>query len=337
MEPDITAMPPRLQNNEKMVNSTFQSRHNRVNERAMNDETKIKCGYVTIAGRPNVGKSTFLNHVMTQKVSIVTRKPQTTRDRILAIYNTPDTQIVFLDTPGIHRPVGALGHHMNDAAHNAILEADLCLWIIDAACKHRESGLTPAELAIADQIRQTRIPTIVAVNKVDIIKPKHRLLPIMQEVNEIDFVEAVVPVSASTGEATDALMAEIVQRLPENPRLFPEDMLSDKADRFFVSELIREVILNITHKEVPYKTAVVIDSFKQMQQKCEIFASIHVETSGQKGIIIGKGGEMLGYIRESAQEEAAKLLDCPVTLKLHVNVSPDWSTNPAGLKKMGYE
>ncbi|MBN2530734.1 MAG: GTPase Era [Deltaproteobacteria bacterium] len=303
----------------------------------MTDENKIKCGYVTLAGRPNVGKSTLLNHLLKQKVSIVTHKPQTTRDRILAIYNTADTQVVFLDTPGIHRPVGALGHHMNDAAQNAILEADLCLWIIDAACKHREEGLTPAELAIAERIRNTKIKTVVAVNKVDLIKPKKRLLPIMDEVARLGFVDTVVPISAQNGEATDTLMAEITQRLPENPRLFPEDMLSDKADRFFVSELVREAILNITHKEVPYKTAVVIDSFKQMRTLCEIFASIHVETGGQKGIIIGKGGEMLKQIRESAQAEAKELLGCPVLLKLHVNVSPDWSTNPAGLKKMGYE
>lgn len=305
----------------------------------MKSDIKIKCGYVTLAGRPNVGKSTLLNHVLQQKVSIVTHKPQTTRDRILAIYNDTNTQIVFLDTPGIHKPVGALGHHMNDAAHNAILEADLCLWIIDAACKHREpdAGLTPAELAIADRIKKTKIKTVVAINKVDLIKPKKRLLPIMQEVSELGFVDTVVPIAAIDGEATDALMNEIIQRLPENPRLFPDDMLSDKADRFFVSELVREVILNVTHREVPYKTAVVIDSYKQMRKSCEIFASIHVETNGQKGIIIGKGGEMLGQIRETAKSEAEALLGCPVALKLHVNVSPDWSTNPAGLKKMGYE
>ncbi|MBN2718873.1 MAG: GTPase Era [Deltaproteobacteria bacterium] len=305
----------------------------------MTEKNKIKCGYVTLAGRPNVGKSTLLNHIMKQKVSIVTHKPQTTRDRILAIYNDADTQIVFLDTPGIHRPVGALGHHMNDAAHNAILEADLCLWIIDAACKHREvdAGLTPAEMAIADRLKQTKIKTVVAINKVDLIKPKKRLLPIMQAVVALGFVETVVPIAALNGDATDTLMAEIITRLPQNPRLFPQDMLSDKADRFFVSELVREVILNVTHREVPYKTAVVIDSYKQMRRQCEIFASIHVETNGQKGIIIGKGGEMLGQIRETARAEAEEMLGCPVTLKLHVNVSPDWSTNPAGLKKMGYE
>lgn len=303
----------------------------------MKDNNNIKCGYVTIAGRPNVGKSTLLNNILQQKVSIVTPKPQTTRDRILAIHNTPDSQIVFLDTPGIHRPVGSLGRYMNDAAHNAILESDLCLWIIDANCKHREEGLTPAELAIADRIKTTNIKTVVAVNKVDIIKPKHRILPIIQGITQLELAEAVIPISAKNGEAVDTLLKELISRLPENPRLYPEDVLSDKADRFFVSELVREAIINITHKEVPYKTAVVIDSFKQLRKSCEIFASIHIETKGQKGIIIGKGGEMIAQIRVAAQAEAEALLGCPVALKLHVNVSPDWSTNPAGLKKMGYE
>lgn len=303
----------------------------------MTENSKIKCGYVTIAGRPNVGKSTLLNSILQQKVSIVTHKPQTTRDRILAIHNTQESQIVFLDTPGIHRAEGSLGKYMNEAAHNAILEADLCLWIIDAACKHREDGLTPAETAIAERIRKTKIKTVVAINKVDLIRPKHRLLPIIQGVTDLGFVETVVPISAKNNDAVDTLLQEITTRLPENPRLYPEDMLSDKADRFFVSELVREAIMNITHKEVPYKTAVVIDSFKQLRKSCEIFASIHIETKGQKGIIIGKGGEMLKQIRETAQAEAEELLGCPVLLKLHVNVSPEWSTHPAGLKKMGYE
>lgn len=304
---------------------------------AMKEEKKIKCGYVTIAGRPNVGKSTLLNHILQQKVSIVTHKPQTTRDRILAIHNAADAQIVFLDTPGIHRPTGSLGRYMNDAAHNAILESDLCLWIIDAACKHREEGLTPAEFSIAKRIQTSKIPVVVAINKTDLIKPKHKLLPLMQGINELELAQTVFPICAKTGEGVNDLLTDITSRLPDNPRLYPVDMLSDKADRFFVSELVREAILNITFKEVPYKTAVVIDSFKQLRKRCEIFASIHVETKGQKGILIGKSGEMIKQIREAAQKDAEELLGCPVLLKLHINISPEWSTHPAGLKKMGYE
>ena len=297
----------------------------------------VKSGYVTIAGRPNAGKSTLLNNILDQKVSIVTRKPQTTRDRILAIYNNNEAQIVFLDTPGIHKPKDGLGKHMNETAKNAISEADVCLWLIDAGDKKREDGLTIPEKEIAQTIKDTGISTIIGVNKTDIVKPKKRILPLIQELLELNLSDTIIPVSALSGEAVDDLLKEIILKLPKGPRLFPENMLSDKADSFFVAELVREAIINITHKEVPYRTAVVIDSFKREQKGYAVFASIHIETQGQKGIMIGKGGGMLKNIRETAQAEAEKMLERPVSLRLHVNVSPDWSTNPAGLRKMGYE
>jgi len=302
-----------------------------------NQQDIVKCGYVTIAGRPNVGKSTLLNAVLGQKVSIVTRKPQTTRDRILAVHNTDDRQVIFLDTPGIHRPQDGLGHYMNEAANNAILEADVCLWLIDATDRKRGEGLSREERDIARRLQQTGIPVVIALNKVDRMEPKERILPLLQEIHAMDIAREIVPVSALTGDGVDTLMSLVVAMLPEGPRLFPRDMLSDRADRFFVAELVREAIMDITHKEVPYRTAVVIDQFKEQPAGTEIFASIHVETTGQKAIIIGKNGEKITEIRERARTQAAELLGCPVSLRLHVDVSPDWSTNPAGLRKMGYE
>ncbi|MBN2802724.1 MAG: GTPase Era [Deltaproteobacteria bacterium] len=297
----------------------------------------VKCGYVTIAGRPNAGKSTLLNNILEQKVSIVTRKPQTTRDRILAVYNSDEAQIVFLDTPGIHIPKDGLGKHMNDTAQNAMSEADVCLWMIDVNDKSRETGLTKAELAIAGQIKDLGIPTVIGVNKVDVMKSKKTLLPLIDELFKLQLADIIVPLSALKGESVDTLLKEIIEKLPTGPRLFPEEMLSDRGNSFFVAELVREAITNITHNEVPYRTAVVIDSFKKLQKGYTIFASIHIETKGQKAIIIGKGGEMLKVIREAATKEAETMLNTKVNLRLHVNVSPNWSTNPAGLKKMGYE
>ncbi len=288
-------------------------------------------------GRPNVGKSTLLNHILGRKLSIVTSKPQTTRNRVLAVHNVGDSQVVFLDTPGLHRPEGSLGRYMMEAAQGAISEADVCVWIIDASHPRRSGGLLRQELTVAKSLEDLKVPIIALINKVDRLKDKSLLLPIMEETSAIDGIEEVIPICALRGDGVDLFMVALLERIPFSPKLFPDDMLSDKADRFFVSELVREALIDLTRQEIPYRTAVVIDKFVEESRRCVIHGTIHVEKKSQKGIIIGKGGTMIRDIGIRARAEAEKLLGCPVDLRLHVNVSPDWTKDARGLKEMGYE
>jgi len=301
------------------------------------DNTKTKCGYVAVIGRPNVGKSTLLNRILGQKVSIVTNKPQTTRDRLLAVHTTDHFQIIFLDTPGIHRPVGSLGHYMNEAAMGAIQEADILLWLIDVTDRAREHGLTDGERVIARRLTEKSAPVITVLNKVDMLRNKQKLLPIMAEISTLPFGRIIVPISARTGDGVYIVLNEILEHLPVAPPLFPDDIVSDKADKYFVSELVREALTLLTHKEVPYKTAVIIDRFVEEKNRSVIHATIHVERDSQKGIMIGKGGQKLVEIGTAAREQIELMLGCKVLLHLHVNVTPDWTSNPAGLRSMGYE
>ncbi len=288
-------------------------------------------------GRPNVGKSTLLNHILGRKLSIVTSKPQTTRNRVLAVHNVGDSQVIFLDTPGLHRPEGSLGRYMMEAAQGAISEADVCVWIIDANHPKRSAGLLRQELAVAKSLEDLKVPIIALINKVDLVKNKGLLLPIMEETSAIDGIEEVIPICALRGDGVDRFMVALLERIPFSPKLFPDDMLSDKADRFFVSELVREALIDLTRQEIPYRTAVVIDKFVEESRRCVIHGTIHVEKKSQKGIIIGKGGTMIRDIGIRARAQAEKLLGCPVDLRLHVNVTPDWTKDARGLKEMGYE
>ncbi len=303
----------------------------------MENDVKTKCGYATVIGRPNVGKSTLLNHILGRKASIVTSKPQTTRNRVLAVHNVGDSQVIFLDTPGLHRPEGSLGRYMMEAAQGAISEADICVWIIDASHPRRSGGLLREEISVAESLKDLKIPIIALINKVDRLKDKGLLLPIMEETSAINGIEEVIPICALNGDGVDLFMAALLERIPFCPKLFPDDMLSDRADRFFVSELVREALIDLTRQEIPYRTAVVIDQFVEESRRCVIHGTIHVEKKSQKGIIIGKGGSMIRDIGIRARAQAEKLLGCPVDLRLHVNVSPDWTKNPRGLKEMGYE
>ena len=301
------------------------------------NDVKTRCGYAVVIGRPNVGKSTLLNHILGRKLSIVTSKPQTTRNRVLAVHNVGDSQVIFLDTPGLHRPESSLGRYMMEAAQGAISEADVCVWIIDASRPKRSAGLLREELAVAGRLENLKIPVIALINKVDLLKNKSLLLPIMEEVSAIDGIEEVIPICALRGDGVDRFMVALLERIPFSPKLFPDDMLSDRADRFFVSELVREALIDLTRQEIPYRTAVVIDRFVEESRRCVIHGTIHVEKKSQKGIIIGKGGTMIRDIGTRARAQAEKLLGCPVDLRLHVNVSPDWTKDARGLKKMGYE
>jgi GTP-binding protein Era len=284
-----------------------------------------------------VGKSTLLNNILKQKLSIVTAKPQTTRNRILAVYNEGDAQVIFLDTPGLHDPRASLGRYMIEAAEGAIAEADVCVWLIDMGAHQRGGGLEPEEQDIAERLSKAAPPVIVCLNKIDLLKNKEALLPLMETLNAMPNVRAVLPVSGQEGEGVETFLESLKSLLPEGPKLYPEDMLSEQAERFFVAELIREALIDLTRQEIPYHTAVVIDKFVEEQKQCVIFASIHVERVGQRAIVIGKGGSMIKEIGQRARTAAEAFLGTPVFLKLHVEVSPGWTNDLGQLKKMGYE
>jgi GTPase len=296
-----------------------------------------RCGFAAVAGRPNVGKSTLLNRILKQKLSIVTDKPQTTRNRITAVYNDAESQIVFLDTPGLHAPRASLGRYMIEAAHSAILEADVCVWIIDMGAHQKRSDLDSDEQEAAERLAAAKKPVLVGLNKVDLLKDKSLLLPVMETVSALPGVQAAVPVSGREGEGVEKYLSTLKAMLPHGPRLYPEDMLSDQAERFFIAELIREAAAELTHREVPYHTAVVIEKFVEEQTRCVIFAAVHVDRAGQRAILVGKGGAMIKEIGRRARLGAETFLGMPVFLKLHVEVSPGWTQDPEQLKKMGYQ
>jgi GTP-binding protein Era len=302
-----------------------------------NSGEQTRCGYVAVVGQPNVGKSTLLNQVVGERVAIVTPKPQTTRNRIVAICNRGPIQVVFLDTPGLHDPRGSLGRYMVRAAESAIADADICTWLIDVSSPGRPPGLTAEEKAIAQRLEQTGLPLIVLPNKIDTLRQKEMLLPLIEAATALPGVREVIPIAALKGEAVEQYLTCLTALLPRADKLFPDDILSDQAERFFVAELIREAVTDFTHKEVPYQSAVVVDSFIEETERCVIHATIHVERAGQRGIVVGRGGKMIGRIRERAQEEAERFLRCPVELHLHVEVSPGWTRAAKGLEKMGYK
>lgn len=296
-----------------------------------------RCGFVAVVGRPNVGKSTLLNNILKQKLSIVTSKPQTTRNRILAVYNEEAAQVIFLDTPGLHSPRASLGRYMIEAAESAISEADVCVWLIDMGAHKREGGLDSDEREIADKLSAAGIPLVICLNKIDLLKNKDALLPIMDAVSALSGVRAVLPLSGQEGEGVPLFLETLTGLLPEGPKLYPEDMLSEQAERFFIAELVREALTDLTRQEIPYHSAVVIEKFVEEQKRCVIYATIHVERASQRGIVIGKGGSMLKEIGQRARLGAESFLGMPVFLKLHVEVSPGWTNDMGQLKKMGYQ
>ena len=300
-------------------------------------DPETRCGFAAVIGRPNVGKSTLLNRLLNQKLSIVTDKPQTTRNRILAVFNHPDTQIIFLDTPGLHTPRASLGNYMIEAAESAISDADVCVWLIDMSSPRRPKGLRDVEREIGARLSASELPVIVLLNKVDLVKDKSVLLPTMEAASAIPGVVEVRPLSAHTGEGIDDFIASLKAYLPEGPRLYPEEMLSEQAERFFIAELIREALMDLTRQEIPYHSAVVVDKFVEESKRCVIHATIHVERSSQRAIVIGRRGAMVKEIGRRARLEAETFLDTPVFLKLYVEVSPGWTKNETKLKKMGYE
>ncbi|MCP4605515.1 MAG: GTPase Era [Proteobacteria bacterium] len=300
-------------------------------------EIETRCGYAAVVGRPNAGKSTLLNRVLSEKLSIVTAKPQTTRNRILAVHNEGRVQVIFLDTPGLHYPRDTLGRYMVETAESAIKESDVCVWLIDVGEPKRPRGLTTMEKEIGEQLSRLDRPVLALLNKIDLIKDKSCLLPLIEAAAQIPSIEEVIPISAESGDGVDFFLEQLICRMPPGPKLYPEDMLSEQAERFFVAEIIREALTELTHKEVPYHSAVVIDKFVEEMHRTSIYATIHVERASQRKIVVGSKGSMIKQIGQRARQAAERFLGCPVELLLHVDVSPGWTRNTKDLKKMGYE
>lgn len=292
----------------------------------------MKSGFVALVGRPNAGKSTLLNRFVGEKVAIVSDKPQTTRHRIVGVRNVKAGQMVFVDTPGIHKPLHRMNRRMVDAATDALKQADVVVLVVDAT--GRPGG---GDAFVVDLITRAGVTPIVALNKVDRLE-KPRLLPLIEQYAGAVAARAIVPISALNGEGVDALEQEILAALPAGEPLYPEDYLTDQTERSLAAELVREKVLRHTRDELPFTTAVVIDQFEEPAEPgglTRIFASILVEHDSQKPIVIGKGGEMIKRIGTEARHDLEKLLDGRVHLELHVKVRHDWRDDERLLDEMG--
>lgn len=295
-----------------------------------NPEDQFRTGFVALIGKPNVGKSTLLNALLGQKVSIVSRKPQTTRNRILGIYNQAGCQILFLDTPGLHQGEKALNRFMLEQAFAACEHVDLILFLVEP-CDRVEDLSGPLLEALAGQQGKT----LLVFNKIDLF-PREKLLPLMQKYHDTFGFTEIIPVSALKGEGLGHLLDALRQRLPKGPPLYPPDMISDLPERFFAGEIIREQILKLTHREIPYGTAVYIEAFKEKSDLVEIHAVIVVERETHKKIILGHKGKMIRLIGEKSRYGLEDFLGTRVYLKTFVKVEKDWTRSPARMKEFGY-
>lgn len=296
-------------------------------------DNKFRSGFVSIVGRPNVGKSTLLNSILGKKISITTSKPQTTRNRITGVKNLPHAQIVFWDTPGIHKAKDLINRVMVKSAVSTISEVDVVLFMMEA-----DSPSGAGDDFIINLLKEAKKPVILLINKIDRVK-KQQLLPIMDKIaSKYDFKE-IIPLSAKTGEGVDRLEELIVKLLDEGPKFFPDDQITDLPERFLVSEMVREKIYSLLKDEVPYSTAVEIEEFVDKASKNLVIlkALIYVERESQKKIIIGKNGSMLKEIGVQARKEIEKLLGARVYLEIFIKVKTGWSSNVATLKNMGIE
>jgi len=291
-----------------------------------------KSGFVGIVGRPNVGKSTLLNRVLGQKISIVSAKPQTTRFRILGIKTLPYAQMVFIDTPGVHPAGSRLNQELSRVAFQALKDSDLLLWIVEAG-----SDLDEDDLSLLERIKERGRPTFLLINKIDLF-PKEMLLPFISRLCLLGTFAEIVPISALRGENLDRLEELILQYLPEGVPLYPESQITNQPERLLSAEFIREKVFQQTHQEIPYAVAVMVEEFKEIKEKglVAIYATIFVEKESQKGILIGKGGEALKRIGEAARHEIENLVGSKVHLRLWVKVKKNWRKDQAALRQLGY-
>lgn len=294
----------------------------------------FKSGFVTIIGRPNVGKSTLLNRLSGEKIAITSDKPQTTRNTIKTVITREDCQIIFLDTPGIHKPKTKLGEYMVNVAQGTLSEVDVVLFLTDATETKPGSG----DLFILEQLKNLKVKKFLIINKIDLVK-KDQLLPLISAYKGIMDFDAIIPISAINDEGTEIIIDEIKSKLLEGPKYFPDDMLTDQPEKNIVSELIREKILHLVSDEVPHGVGVEVISFKEREDKdiIDIKATIYCEKDTHKGILIGKEGKMLKKIGSLSREDIENLLGTKVFLELWVKVKPDWRNNDLMLKTLGYK
>ena len=289
-------------------------------------------GFVAIVGAPNVGKSTLLNQMLGEKISITSKKPQTTRNRILGVVHRPSSQLVFIDTPGIHKAKRPLNVRIVDAALSALGNVDIVLVMVDVAKPDPDS-----EAFLVTKLQKLKTPVVIVLNKIDLVK-KPALLTIIDHWAKAYSFEAIIPISAILGAQVDELLEAMEALLPKGPPFFPEETLTDLPERFIAAEMIREKVFRLTGQEIPYSTAVTIESFSEKKKGSlvKIHATIHVERASQKGMIIGKNGNMLKMIGTEARKEIERMVGTRVFLKLFVRVHKNWSKDTKALRRFGY-
>lgn len=296
------------------------------------DGSPFKSGFCAIIGRPNVGKSTLLNRVIGQKVTIVSDKPQTTRNKIQCIWTTDDAQVVFLDTPGMHRPQDRLGQRMMEMAQEALEEVDVILFVVDGA-----QGAGRGDQLIAERLESVSTPVGLVINKIDLVSTSEReqVRQSFKALGSFDFIHMI---SATTGDGVGHLLNQLVDRLPPGPKYYPDDWITDHPERFIAGELIREQAIHVTREEIPYAIAVVVERMEKREDRdlVDLDATLYVERESQKGIVIGKGGARLKQIGASARGEIERLLGSQVNLQLWVKVRSDWRDKESALREFGY-
>ena len=292
----------------------------------------MKSGFVSILGRPNVGKSTLLNRLIGAKIAIVADKPQTTRTSIQGVLTRPDAQVVFLDTPGIHKADSLINKRMMDTVRAALDQRDLLLFLADASRKPGDEDRHAVDL-----IRRVNTPALLVLNKTDRLgKDKSAILPLIEQYRACYGFIDYLPISARTGAGVDQLLQAVLERLPEGPAYFPPDYLTDQPERFLAAELIREKILILTREEVPHSVAVAVDAWEETPQLTRIYATIYVERAGQKGIVIGAAGAMLKQIGTQARTEMERMFGRKIYLELHVKVQPRWREKSGFLETLDW-
>lgn len=296
------------------------------------ENKSYKSGFVSIIGRPNVGKSTFLNNVIGQKIAIMSDKPQTTRNKVQGVYTENDSQIIFIDTPGIHKPKHKLGDFMMKVAQNTLKEVDLVLFMISA-----DEGYGRGDEFIIERLKTIQTPVFLVVNKIDQIHPDD-LLPLIEKYQGLYPFKEIVPISALQGNNINTLVEQIKEYLPEGPQYYPADQVTDHPERFIVTELIREKVLHLTREEIPHSIAVVMDSMERRDNSDTVYvaATIIVERDSQKGIVIGKQGSMLKEVGKRARVDIEALLGSKVFLELWVKVQKDWRNKMSQLRDFGF-
>jgi len=292
----------------------------------------VRAGFVSFIGRPNAGKSTLLNRLVGAKIAIVSDKPQTTRTRILGVRNYADAQVVFVDTPGIHRPLHRMNVRMVDAAVQTIADVDVLGLVVDAT-----EPMGKGDRYVLDLLKDARQPVFLLLNKIDLLR-KSRLLPMISRLSQEGSFAEIIPISAVTGDNVDRLERALIERLPEGPALYPDDYVTDQPERVMAAEIVREKLLQFTHAEIPFASAVVVDRFEEPTSKAgllRLYCTIVVDRESQKPIVVGKGGEMIKKIGVAAREELERFFATKVFLDLHVRVAADWREDDRILRDLG--